>query len=204
VLTEATADLAIGLMLAVMRRIVEGDAEVRRTGQCVWEPMHMLGGGLQGKQLGILGMGRIGSAVATRARAFGMNVVAIDRKLAMLPACDVVSIHVPLNDSTRHLIDARVLATMRRGAFLVNTSRGAVIDERALCDALESGVLGGAGLDVYEHEPRVNPRLLRLPNVVLAPHIGSATFETRSAMAATAATDVARVLRGEPPLHPVW
>lgn len=202
VLTEATADLAIALMLAVTRRLVEGDEEVRRSGQCIWEPLHLLGTGLQGKTLGIVGMGRIGSAVAVRARAFGMNVIGA-RLEDVMESSDVISIHVPLNAQTRSLFDARAFAKMKRGAFVVNTSRGAVIDENALCDALESGLLGGAGLDVYEHEPAVNPRLLALKNVVLAPHIGSATLETRSAMAATAATDVARFLRGETPMHVV-
>ena len=206
VLTEATADMTIALMLAVMRRVVEGDSEVRRTGRCIWEPLHMLGVGLQGKRLGIIGIGRIGSAVATRARAFGMHVIGTRRGDALdelLATSDVISIHVPLHAGTRHLIDARALARMKRGAFIVNTARGAIIDESALCDALASGHLGGAALDVYEDEPAVNPRLLAIPNVVLAPHIGSATFETRSAMAATAATDIARFLRGAPPLHPV-
>lgn len=206
VLTEATADMTIALMLAVMRRVVEGDNEVRRTGRCIWEPLHMLGVGLQAKRLGIIGMGRIGSAVATRARAFGMNVIGTRRGDALeelLATSDVVSIHLPLHAETRHLIDARALARMKRGAFIVNTARGAIIDESALGDALASGHLGGAALDVYEDEPAVNPRLLAMANVVLAPHIGSATFETRSAMAATAATDIARFLRGAPPLHPV-
>lgn len=206
VLTDATADMTIALMLAVTRRLIEGDREVRETGRCIWEPLHMLGSGLQGKRLGIIGMGRIGTAVADRARAFGMKVTGVRRGEPideLLETSDVISIHVPLNQETRHLIGARALAKMKRGAFIINTSRGPIMDESALCDALESGTLGGAALDVYEHEPAVNRRLLQLPNVVLGPHIGSATLETRSAMAATAATDVARVLRGETPLHPV-
>jgi len=205
VLTEATADMTLALMLAAMRRVVEGDEEVRRTGRCIWEPLHMLGTGLQGKRLGIIGMGRIGTAVATRARAFGMDVIGVKRGQAiddLLRTSDVVSIHVPLNAATRHLMNADSLGRMKRGSFLINTSRGAVVDENALCDALQHH-LGGAGLDVYEDEPAVNPRLLTLKNIVLAPHIGSATFETRTAMAATAATDVARFLRGENPLHAV-
>lgn len=206
VLTEATADMTIALMLATMRRLVEGDAEVRRTGQCIWEPLHLLGSGLQGKRLGIIGMGRIGTAVAVRAKAFGMVVTGVRRGepiAGILASSDVVSIHVPLTAETRHLMNASAFALMKRGVFLINTSRGAVIDESALCDALASSHLGGAGLDVYEDEPAVNPRLLTMPNVVLAPHIGSATFETRSAMAAAAATDVARFLRGEKPLHEI-
>lgn len=206
VLTEATADLTIGLMLAVMRRIVEGDREVRTTGQCVWEPLHLLGMGLSGKRLGIIGMGRIGSAVAQRANAFGMEVTGVHRGEAideMLATSDVVSIHAPLTRETHHLMNARTFAAMKSGAFLINTARGPLIDESALCDALESHHLGGAGLDVYEDEPDVNPRLLTMPNVALAPHIGSATFETRTAMARIAATDVARFLRGEKPLHAI-
>lgn len=206
VLTEATADLTMALILAVMRRLVEGDAEVRATGQCVWEPLHLLGTSLQSKRLGIVGMGRIGSAVAHRARAFGMEVVGVRRGEPideLLATSDVVSIHAPLTKETRHLIDAKALAKMKRGSFLVNTSRGAIVDETALCDALDAGHLRGAALDVYEHEPNVNPRLLRMKNVVVAPHIGSATEETRAAMARIAATDVHRFLTGQQPLHVV-
>jgi glyoxylate reductase len=206
VLTEATADLTMGLMLAVMRRIVEGDREVRTTARCIWEPLHLLGSGLTGKHLGIVGMGRIGTAVAARARAFGMEVSGVrrgDSLHELLATSDVVSIHTPLTPETRHLIDAAALAAMKRGAFLVNTARGPIVDEAALCDALERGHLAGAALDVYEHEPAVDPRLIAMPNVVLAPHIGSATFETRTAMARIAATEVARFLRGEAGEHVV-
>jgi glyoxylate reductase len=204
VLTEATADLTMGLILAVMRRIVEGDREVRTTGQCVWEPLHLLGTSLTGKRLGIIGMGRIGSAVAQRARAFGMSVTGARRGepiYELLATSDVVSIHAPLTNETRHLMNPETLWAMKRGAFLINTARGALVDELALCTALDEGQIGGAGLDVYEHEPDVNSRLLAMPNVVLAPHIGSATEETRSAMARIAATDVAMFLRGQRPLH---
>ena len=219
VLTEATADLTMALILAVMRRLVEGDAEVRRTGRAVWEPLHLLGTSLQGKRLGIVGMGRIGAAVARRARAFGMDVISVRRGQPggmpaagevpaadldeLLATSDVVSIHVPLTPETRHMIDAARLATMKRGAFLINTARGPIVDESALCDALESGHLGGAGLDVFEHEPAVDPRLLVMPNVVIPPHIGSATHEARSAMAEIAATNVRRFLQGMEPLHRV-
>jgi glyoxylate reductase len=206
VLTEATADLTMGLMLAIMRRIVEGDREVRTTGRCVWEPLHLLGTGLTGKRLGIIGMGRIGTAVAQRAKAFSMEVTGIHRGEPLdelLATSDVVSIHAPLTSATHHMIGGKALRRMKRGAFLINTARGPLVDENALCDALERGHLGGAGLDVYEDEPQVNPRLLAMPNVVLAPHIGSATEETRSAMARIAATEVARFLRGEKPLHSV-
>jgi glyoxylate reductase len=204
VLTEATADLTMGLILAVMRRIVEGDREVRTTGQCVWEPLHLLGTTLTGKRLGIIGMGRIGTAVAHRARAFGMEVTGTHRGEPigeLMATSDVVSLHAPLTNGTRHLMNPETIWAMKRGAFLINTARGALIDETALCDALDEGQLGGAGLDVYEDEPDVNPRLLAMPNVVLAPHIGSATEETRAAMARIAATDVALFLRGQRPLH---
>jgi len=204
VLTEATADLTMGLILAVMRRIVEGDREVRTTGQCVWEPLHLLGTSLTGKRLGIIGMGRIGSAVAQRARAFGMTVTGTRRGepiYELLATSDVVSIHAPLTSETRHLMNPETLWAMKRGAFLINTARGALVDEVALCAALDEGQIGGAGLDVYEDEPNVNPRLLAMPNVVLAPHIGSATEETRSAMARIAATDVAMFLRGQRLTH---
>jgi len=206
VLTEATADLTMALILAVLRRVIEGADEVRDTGECIWEPLHLLGVSLQGKRLGIVGMGRIGSAVAERARAFGMEVTGVRRGEPLddlLATSDIVSLHAPLTRETTHMIDAAALAKMKRGAFLINTARGKLVDESALCDALERGRLRGAGLDVYEDEPRVNPRLLKLPNVVALPHIGSATEETRSAMARIAATDVARFLRGERPLHVV-
>ena len=206
VLTEATADLTMALILAVTRRLIEGDAEVRRTGECIWEPLHLLGTGLQGKRLGIIGMGRIGNAVAHRARAFGCEVIGVHRGESfdeLLATSDIVSIHVPLSRETHHLIDADALAKMKRGAYLVNTSRGALVDEAALCDALESGHLRGAALDVYEREPEVSARLLTMTNVVLAPHIGSATEEARTAMALIAATDVRRFLHGQVPLHVV-
>jgi glyoxylate reductase len=206
VLTEATADLTLALLLAVTRRIVEGDEEMRRERRCEWEPLKLLGASLQGKRLGIIGMGRIGSAVATRARAFGMDVIGVRRGDALdelLATSDIVSLHAPLSRETQHMIDANALAKMKRGAYLINTSRGALVDEDALCDALESGHLRGAGLDVYEHEPEVNPRLLSMKNVVLVPHIGSATEEARNAMARIAATNVLLFLRGAEPLHRV-
>ncbi len=206
VLTEATADLTMALILSVTRRIVEADAELRRDQRCEWEPLRLLGASLQGKTLGIVGMGRIGSAVATRARAFGMEVVGVRRGDwlgELLAMGDIVSLHVPLSRETHHMIDAAALAKMKPGAYLINTARGALVDENALCDALESGHLRGAGLDVYEHEPVVNPRLFAMKNVVVLPHIGSATEEARNAMARIAATNVLRFLRGEEPLHRV-
>lgn len=207
VLTEATADFTIALILAVTRRVVEGDREIREQARCVWEPAHMLAIGLQGKRLGLIGIGRIGSAVAKRAKAFGMEIVGVRRSDEsidkLLATSDIVSIHAPLTPQTRHMIDRNALAKMKRGAFLINTARGPIVDEEALCDALDSGHLAGAALDVYEHEPEVNRRLLNMKNVVLAPHIGSATIEARTAMSRLAATDVYRVLKGQPPLNPV-
>lgn len=202
VLTEATADLTMGLILAVMRRIVEGDREVRATGRCVWEPLHLLGSGLTGKRLGIIGLGRIGRAVATRAQAFGMEIISVrhgDSLDELLATSDIVTIHAPLTGQTHHLMNAATLRAMKRGAFLINTARGSLVDENALCDALDDGHLAGAGLDVYEDEPSVSPRLIAMPTVVLLPHIGSATEETRNAMARIAATDVALFLRGLKP-----
>jgi glyoxylate reductase len=206
VLTEATADLTLALILAVTRRIVEGDDEVRTRRRCEWEPMKLLGASLQGKRLGIIGMGRIGTAVADRARAFGMEIVAARRGEPLdelLATSDIVSLHAPLSRETHHLIDAAALAKMKRGSYLINTARGALVDEHALCDALESGHLRGAGLDVYEFEPEIEPRLLGYPNVVVLPHIGSATEEARTAMARIAATNVLLALRGQEPLHRV-
>lgn len=206
VLTEATADLTMALLLAVTRRIVESDAAVRASGRCEWRPLDFLGASLQGKRLGILGMGRIGNAVATRARAFGMDVIGVRRGESideLLATSDIVSLHVPLSRETDHMINAATLAKMKRGAYLINTSRGPLVDEEALCDALDSGHLRGAGLDVYEHEPVVNPRLLSMNHVVVLPHIGSATEEARNAMATIAATNVLRFLRGMEPLHRV-
>jgi len=206
VLTEATADLTMALMLAVMRRIVEGDDEIRERARCEWEPLKLLGASLQGKRLGIIGMGRIGTAVAQRASAFGMEILGVRRGEsldALLTTSDVVSIHAPLSRETHHLIDAAALAKMKPGAYLINTARGALVDESALCDALERGHLGGAGLDVYELEPEVNPHLLHMKNVVILPHIGSATVEARNAMARIAATNVLLFMQGQEPLHRV-
>jgi glyoxylate reductase len=203
VLTEATADLTMALILAVTRRIVEGDAEIRTRGVCEWEPLKLLGASLQQKRLGILGMGRIGSAVAVRARAFGLKVLGArrgDDLSELIATSDILSLHVPLSAETRHLVDP---FAMKRGAYLINTSRGPLVDEDRLCDALASGHLRGAALDVYEHEPAVNPRLLSMPNVVIVPHIGSATEEARNAMARAAATDVLRFLRGLPVVNRV-
>ena len=221
VLTEATADFTWGLILAVTRRIPEGERLLRRGGWSGWALDFMLGSDLRGKQLGVVGLGRIGRAVAARAGAFGMRVAfttldadvadpgAADRSWVrmnldeLLSSSDVVSFHAPLTPATRHLVDRRALLRMKRRAYLVNTSRGPVIDEPALAWALREGLIAGAALDVYEQEPRVHPDLLGLENVVLAPHLGSATVETRTAMADLAARNVLAVLSGSPPLTPV-
>ena len=204
VLTEATADLTMALILAVTRRIIEGDAEVRATGRCEWEPMKLHGMSLTGKRLGIIGMGRIGTAVAERARAFGMDVIGTRRGEPideLLATSDIVAVHAPLTRETDHMFNGVTFAKMKRGAYFVNTSRGKLMDEAALCDALESGALRGAALDVYEHEPDVSPRLRALKNVVIVPHIGSATDEARTGMARIAATDILLFLTGRAPLH---
>jgi glyoxylate reductase len=208
VLTEATADLTMALILAVTRRLIEGDREVRTTGRCEWDPLKLHGMALQGKRLGIVGLGRIGNAVAIRARAFGMEVVHTSRSSGipldeLLSTSDIVSLHCPLTPQTRHMLNTKTLARMKRGTYVVNTSRGALVDEEALCDALESGYLRGAALDVFENEPTVNPRLLKMPNVVAVPHIGSATDEARNGMARAAATSIVEFFRGVRPQNAV-
>jgi glyoxylate reductase len=215
VLTEATADLTWSIILGLTRRIVEGDRLVRKGGWKGFAFDFMLGSDLRGKQLGIVGLGRIGRAVANRALAFGMRVaytrgapapgqageaMPLDR---LLSTSDVVSLHCPLSPDTRHLIDQPALARMKRSAYLVNASRGPIVDEAALAWALKNRLIAGAGLDVYEEEPTVHPDLLGLDNVVLVPHLGSATTETRTAMADLAAQNVVAVVTGQPPLTPV-
>ncbi|HLJ02656.1 MAG TPA: D-glycerate dehydrogenase [Solirubrobacteraceae bacterium] len=221
VLTDATADLAIGLILAVTRRLGEGERLLRAREPWRWHMFFMLGASLQGKTLGIVGLGGIGAATARRARAFGMDIVYSGRRRAateleaslggaryleldeLLESSDVVSLHCPLTAETRHLIDAGRLALMKPSAYLVNTARGPIVDEAALADALRAGTIHGAALDVFEHEPDVHPGLLELDNVVLVPHLGSATIETRTAMAVLAARNALAMLRGEEPLTPV-
>ena len=209
VLTDATADFTLALILAVTRRLGEGERLIRRAGWQGWAFDQLLGMQLRGRQLGIVGFGRIGKAVATRAAAFGMTVahasrsgdgMPLDRLLA---TSDIVSLHVPLTPQTHHLIGQAELARMKRSAYLVNTTRGPVVDEAALAWALRSRLIAGAALDVYEREPAVHPELLTLENVVLAPHLGSATTDTRTAMADLAASNVIAVLGGEPPLTPI-
>jgi glyoxylate reductase len=200
VLTEDTADMAMALILAVPRRIAEGEALIRSGQWTGWSPTMLLGHRIHGKRLGIIGMGRIGQAVATRARAFGMAIHYHNRQRlpepveqaveatywprleAMLGRVDIISINCPHTPETHHLINRERLKLMPRHAYLINTARGEVVDEQALAQALDMGLIAGAGLDVFEHEPTVNPTLLTLPNVMVLPHISSATIEGRVGM----------------------
>lgn len=221
VLTDATADLTWAMILGLARRVVEGDRMVREGRFEQWGPFLLLGRAVAGATLGIIGMGRIGKAVARRASGWDMRVLYARRggPLAqdeipagarwefcptvddILRGADIVSVHVPLDAGTHHLIGAAELARMRPGAFLVNASRGPVIDESALVEALKNGHLGGAALDVYEREPVPAPGLVDLPNVLLLPHLGSATIETRGRMAEMAVRSAIAAVRGEPVLH---
>ena len=214
VLTESVADFTWALILAITRRLSEGERLVRRGEWKGWALDLLLGTELRGKQLGLIGVGRIGRAVAARAGAFGMRVAHTSRREAegageamqldrLLLTSDVVSLHVPLTPETRHLIDKRALTRMKRSAYLINTARGPVVDEAALAWALQHHLLAGAALDVYENEPAVHPDLLSLENVLLVPHLASATTETRTAMADLAADNVLAVLDGRPPLTPI-
>jgi glyoxylate reductase len=220
VLTDATADLAMALILMVTRRLGEGERRIRSRVPWAWHMEFMLGAGLQGRTLGIVGLGDIGRAVARRARAFGTEIAYSGRRRAdeateaelgarrlelddLLGAADVVSLHLPLTPETHHLIDATRLARMRADAYLVNTARGPIVDEAALAAALREGRLAGAALDVFEGEPEVHPELVGLENAVLVPHLGSATVETRTAMALLAARNAIAVAAGREPLTPV-
>ena len=219
VLDETTADVAFMLMLAAARRLGEGERVLRAGEWEWWGPKQLRGLDVWGRKLGILGLGRIGQAVARRARGFGMEILYHNRSRKeeaekelgaryleldeLLGESDFISIHTPLTDETRHLIGEEELERMKPGAVLVNTSRGPVVDEAALADALDNGRIFAAGLDVYEEEPRVHPKLLELENVVLAPHIGSASLETRDKMATLAAENLRAVLQGEQPKTPV-
>ncbi len=215
VLTNACADFTWALILGITRRLGEAERQLRAGQWQGWALDHMLGNELRGKRLGLVGVGRIGRAVAGKAEAFGMSVaytarnpvqlgdaeyLPLDRLLA---TSDVVSLHCPLTPETRHLIDQKALTKMKRTAYLINTSRGPVVDEAALAWALKERLITGAALDVYEDEPRVHPDLLALENVMLIPHIASATTETRTAMADLAASNVLAILSGAPPLTPV-
>lgn len=220
VLTDATADIAMALILMSTRRLGEGERIVRSRQTWRWGMFFLLGSAIQGRRLGIVGMGLIGTALARRARAFGMTIAYASRRecdpvLAaeldavrlsldeLIETSDIVSLHVPYSPATHHLIGAEQLRTMKPTAYLINTARGSVVDETALVEALRSREIAGVGLDVFEHEPDVHEGLLDLDNVVLLPHLGSATVETRTAMATAAARNVLAVLRGEPPISPI-
>jgi len=220
ILTEATAELAFALILAAARRVVDLDRRTRAGEWTCWAPLLFLSREVSGKTLGVVGLGRIGRAVARRARAFGMRVLYHSRsrleaeeerdlgveyaeKDELLATADFVSLHVPLSAETRHLIGRRELGLMKPTAYLINTSRGPVVDEAALVEALKARRIEGAGLDVYENEPMLAPGLAALDNAVLLPHVGSATVETRTKMARMAAENLLSALRGERPAHVV-
>ena len=219
VLDETTADVAFMLLLAAARRLGEGERLLRAGKWEWWGPKQLMGRDVWGKRLGIIGFGRIGQALARRAKGFGMDILYHNRSRReeaeqeigaryleldeLLKTADFISIHIPLTPETKHLIGAHELRKMKPEAVLVNTSRGAVVDEAALAYALADRRIFAAGLDVYEEEPEVHPRLLELENVVLAPHIGSASVETRDKMAVLAAENIVAVLSGEEPKTPV-
>ena len=217
VLTNACADFTWALILGITRRLGEAERQLRRGEWKGWALDHMLGTELRGKRLGLIGVGRIGRAVAEKAPAFGMQVVYTSRRPAaeiaefaeylpldhLLATADVISLHCPLTPQTHHLVDQKALAKMKRSAYLINTSRGPVVDEAALAWALKQRLIAGAALDVYEKEPEVHPDLLGLENVMLIPHIASATTETRTGMASLAVSNVLAVLKGEPALTAV-
>ena len=215
VLTNACADFTWGLILAITRRLGEGERQLRAGAWGGWALDHMLGMELRGKQLGLVGVGRIGRAVAEKAPAFGMTVAYAEPAPLNLPGAvhmpldrllatsDVVSLHVPMSPETKHLIDKTALARMKRNAYLINTSRGPVVDEAALAWALKERLIAGAALDVYEKEPEVHPALVSLENVLLIPHLASATTETRTAMADLAVSNAIAVLNGQAPITPV-
>ncbi|MCH7871553.1 MAG: D-glycerate dehydrogenase [Planctomycetes bacterium] len=219
VLTDATADLTWALILAVARRVIEGDRLIRDGAWQGWIPTQLLGLELRGATLGIVGAGRIGTAVGLRAVGFGMKVIYCDPREneslsreagatrvdldRLLADSDVVSLHVPMRAENRHLIGPRALSAMKRTAVLINSARGPIVDEGALAKALSERRIAAAGLDVYEDEPRVTRELVELPNVVLLPHLGSATTTTRQAMSRMAAENVLAVLNGRRPPNPV-
>jgi glyoxylate reductase len=214
VLTEATADIAMSLILMVTRRLGEGERVIRAQQPWQWGMSYMLGMGIQGRQLGIVGMGQIGIATARRAKSFGMKIAytrrspleadvvkELDAKYMsmdeLIESSDVLSLHCPYSPATHHLMSENQFARMRPTAYLINTARGPIVDEQALVTALNAGQLAGVGLDVFEHEPKVNPGLLELDNAVLIPHLGSATVETRAAMADIAASNALAILAGK-------
>lgn len=216
VLTDSTADCTMALLLATARKIFEAQQYLREGKFDGWEPLGFLGMELTGKTLGVLAMGRIGTAVARRAKAFGMNILYHNRSRVseelekeleaeysdnvqdLARQSDVLTLHCPLTEETHHIIDKKILAMMPGHALIINTARGPVIDEAALAEALHNDIIAGAGLDVFEEEPDVHPRLLTAPRCVLTPHIGSATYETREAIGMLAANAIIGVLEGKP------
>lgn len=221
VLDEAVADLTLALILATTRRVAEGDRFIRTGTEWIWSPEGYVGLDISaGATLGIVGLGRIGMAVAQRAQAFGVKIIATGRRAhdddarslgvspasslnELLSAADIVSLHCPLTEDTKHLIGAQQLQAMKPGSYLINTARGPLVDEEALADAIEFGHLGGAGLDVHEFEPATNPRLRTMDSVVMLPHIGSAGDVTRNEMASLAFRNVVAALNGEKPITAV-
>ena len=221
VLTDATADIAMALILMTTRRLSEGERVIRNQEPWAWGMFYMLGSSIQNQTLGIVGMGQIGIATALRAKSFGMKIIytrrnrldeKIEKELSaqyvsldeLLQQSDIVSLHCPYSTETHHLISDAQLSKMKKTSYLINTARGPIVNEEALANALINKTIAGAGLDVYENEPRVNEKLLKLDNVVLLPHLGSATVETRTAMATTAANNALEILSGNKPLNPVY
>jgi glyoxylate reductase len=221
VLTDATADIAMALILMTTRRLSEGERVIRNQEPWAWGMFYMLGSSIQNQTLGIVGMGQIGIATALRAKSFGMKIIytrrnrldeKIEKELSaqyvsldeLLQQSDIVSLHCPYSTETHHLISDAQLSKMKKSSYLINTARGPIVNEEALANALINKTIAGAGLDVYEHEPKVNEKLLKLDNVVLLPHLGSATVETRTAMATTAANNAIEILSGNKPLNPVY
>ena len=221
VLTDATADIAMALILMTTRRLSEGERVIRNQDPWAWGMFYMLGSSIQNQTLGIVGMGQIGIATALRAKSFGMKIIytrrnrldeKIEKELSaqyvsldeLLQQSDIVSLHCPYSTETHHLISDAQLSKMKKTSHLINTARGPIVNEEALANALINKTIAGAGLDVYENEPKVNEKLLKLDNVVLLPHLGSATVETRTAMATTAANNAIEILSGNKPLNPVY
>jgi glyoxylate reductase len=220
VLTESTADLTMALVLACARRLSEGEKLLRTKKFKGWKPKLLLGMELKDKTFGILGAGRIGSAVARRAKSFGTNIIYVDsnrnqkleketaaKKVSLnylLENSDILSVHLPLNSQTHHFLNQERLNQLKRNSILINTTRGEIIDEKALIRLLRRKKLMAVGLDVFENEPNLNPELLKFPNVLVLPHLGSATREARDGMAELAVKNIISVLRGKPPLSPVF
>jgi glyoxylate reductase len=220
VLTESTADLTITLVLICARRIIEGENLLRKNKFKGWRPKLLLGTELTNKLFGILGAGRIGTAVAVRAKSFGTNIIYFDNKRnlslekvtgakkvslnKLLEISDILSVHLPLNDKTFHFMNRKRLNQLKKNVILINTARGEIIDEAALIQKLKKNKIMSVGMDVFENEPNVNPELLKLSNVLVLPHLGSATTEARNGMAELAVKNVINVLKGKPPLSPVF